>query len=344
MRSRVMLVIVLVAIGGCKRSDSVKEADASPPAAASGPSSSEAPCPAAGARVDASASASASPSASASLVVDAGALPPPKDITAAVARLGDKRQAVRDAAAAEIRAAIAANPAASRDKGEAFWRAKLDAVPAGTTRAEYIRMTGAKPTGSLGGGGGETANFRLDDYWVCSAYFETESPKKMMKHGHLVRAPIEAGVDLGPSFTGHSTFYRIDGTKSEELDFVKGEVTRRQDFHLNGQLNYEQAYDANGRPHGPYRAFYESGQKKSECSYAHGDEVGLCVHWWPNGKKQSEETSVDGKKSGRSTHWREDGSREVVFEYRDGVETGQAAYDECDRAIYAHGTLGDGGT
>jgi hypothetical protein len=338
----IVIALVVDANIGCKRSDSNTKPDASMASASAAPSASGAPCRAAIARASSSAAASAAPTSSAApAIVGAGALPPPKDITGAIARLGDKRQSVRDAAALEIRAAIAANPAASRDKGEAFWKAKLDAIPAGTSRAEYVRRTGAQGGGSVGGGGGTTANFRLDDFWVCSAYFETNT-MTLMSHGQLVRSPIHVGVDLGPTFTGNSSTYLIDGTKAEELDFVKGEVTHRRVFYANGQLHWEQGY-ANGKSVGPYRAFYSDGRKENECAYVDGGEDGLCVSWWPNGQKRTESTSVAGKKNGRSISWREDGTRESEFEHRDGVELGQAAWDECDRPIYAHGSLGDGG-
>ena len=148
-----------------------------------------------------------------------------------VARLSDSRQAVRDQAAAELRAASAAGPAAIGDRGMEFWKKRLAAIPLGITQAEFAKRMGAISEGSGSSGGGTSVIFRLDDYWVVNAFFTDEPapgassprmPEKLTGLAPVERSVRHVWVEPGKDFTGRWVTYFADGVMASDLDYLRG--------------------------------------------------------------------------------------------------------------------------
>src|SRR5689334_20413799 len=87
-------------------------------------------------------------------------------------RLEDPRQAVRDAAAAELRAASAGDPGAAGVVEEATWKDRLAAIPPGVTGAQFEALTGATMEWGISSGQSTSARYRLDDHWTVTAYLD----------------------------------------------------------------------------------------------------------------------------------------------------------------------------
>jgi hypothetical protein len=259
----------------------------------------------------------------------------PVNVPDAVNRLRDPQPAVRDAAAAEIRRALATNPAAAGDPGEAFWKKKLAAIKPGITAEQFKAATGATEEGGAGSGQTHTMIFRLDDHWVVEIYFD--NPDRLREVGPLTSSLRSIWIAPPKDFTGKWTTYFVNGVLSHDIDYSKGTYRRFASYYDNGQLVYEQRY-VDGTIDGPEVGYHRDGKKAYEGKYAGGKRIGRWVHWHPNGKMESEETYVDGERDGTSTNWREDGTKSVRFDYKAGKETGQAAWDEKGKLLYAHGT------
>jgi len=119
----------------------------------------------------------------------------------------------------------------------------------------------------------------------------------------------------------------------------------------NGQLKerYYLWHDANNESeiNGPYEAWYENGQKKTECNYYAGKQNGLrqewyrngqlklqanffgnkehgpWQEWYPNGQLKLQTNFYDGKENGSWQEWHPNGQLKVQTHYFDGKETGQ---------------------
>jgi hypothetical protein len=256
-------------------------------------------------------------------------------IPEARAGLGDPRQEVRDRAARAMRAALSRDARAAADPGEAFWKKKLAAIRPGITKAQFMAETGAIEEGTGGSGQSFTSNFRLDDYWTVSAYFDR--PDKLREIGTLARRPRALWVDPPKAFSGKWVTYFVNGSVSHDIAYVNGQYERFTAYHDNGQLAYTQHY-VEGKIDGPEVGFHPNGKKAYEGRHAAGKSVGRWVHWYANGNMQSEQTYVDDALDGISMNWREDGTKSSRMDYRAGKETGQAAWDEKGALLYAHGS------
>ena len=114
---------------------------------------------------------------------------------AEIARLGDPDSAVREAAAVGLRKAIAANAGASGVRGEAYWKARLAPIKPGMSRQELEAATGAKGEGSLGGNGGTSTIFRLDDYWTVTVNVNVDRSQSVRELGPPTRSPRAVWVE-----------------------------------------------------------------------------------------------------------------------------------------------------
>ena len=246
--------------------------------------------------------------------------------------LAEPAQAVRDAAAAEIRKALATNPGAG-ERPEAYWREKIAGIKPGLTPDQLKEQLGA----TAEGGGGATQSYRLDDHWIVTALFTTRPAWVLREMGKLVRVPRAVWVEPPKGHTGAWKTYDVQGVVRHEIDYEKGAYTRFRAFHDNGQLSYEQQY-AGGKIDGDETGFHPNGAKAYEIHHKAGKNVGKWVHWFANGKLESEQTYVDGLLDGSTMNWREDGTRSSRIDYRKGEETGQAAWDEKGKLLYARGT------
>lgn len=249
--------------------------------------------------------------------------------------LGDPSQAARDQAAVSIKQAIAADPKAAGDPGEAFWKTRLATVPMGISQARFEELLGAKGEGAVSSGQSTTAIFRLDDYWMVETYFS--HPDKLREIGPLSRRARHVWVDPAKDFTGRWVTYFVNGSMSHDIQYRKGTYERFTAYYDNGQRIYEQRY-LDGKIDGAEIGHHPDGSKAYEIHHAAGKHTGTWVHWFPNGRKQSEETYVNGELDGISMRYREDGSKQSRMDYKAGKETGQAAWDEKGVLLYSRGT------
>ncbi len=259
----------------------------------------------------------------------------PTSDAGAVQRLRDPRQAVRDAAAAEIRKAIANNPSAANDPGEAYWKEKLTPIARGITQAAFQAATGATTEGGISSGQSSTTMWRLDDYWTVVVYFDL--PDSLREVGPLARRARSLWVEPPKAFTGRWVTYYANGTVDKDIQYNNGVYERFTAYYDNGQLTNVQVY-VKGEIDGPEIGYHHSGSKAYEIRYSAGKPAGRWVHWFPNGNKESEQAYLDGKLEGPTMNWREDGSKASRIDYKQGQETGQAAWDEHGTLLYAHGT------
>lgn len=258
------------------------------------------------------------------------------EVVTAKMQLADPDPRTRDAAAAGLRATVAADPARLGDRGEAAWKQRLAEIKPGTSSAQFARTLGATSEGDASGGGGTTNVFRLDDFWTVEAYF-SDPGDKLTGVGALQHRLRYRWVDPPKDFSGHWLTYFVNGAPSHDIDYAHGAYTRFAAYHDTGQLAYEQRY-VNGRIDGDEVGYHPSGARAYEIHHRAGKSVGLWRHWFPNGKLETEQTYVNGELDGTSTTYREDGTKSVQFDYKAGKETGQAAWDEHGTLLYAHGT------
>ncbi len=263
--------------------------------------------------------------------------PPPTgafDLTREVAALADAGQAVRDCAAAAIRAHLAKHPQTG-DVGEAHWKAKLKAIKPGISQKAFEAATGAKNEGGVGSGRSFSVTWRLDDYWVVTTHFDL--PDSLRTVGAPQRQARAVWVDPGKNHSGKWITYFVNGQKSHEIRYQNGVYESFRSYYDNGQLVSEQTY-VRGRIHGPELGFHRDGAKAYSIAYDDGKSTGRWTHWYPDGRLLSEQTYKDGKPHGSSVNYRPDGTKSSRIDYRDGVESGQAAWDEHGKLLYARGT------
>jgi hypothetical protein len=234
----------------------------------------------------------------------------------------------------------AADAASIGDVGEAYWKAKLAAVPVGASIEKVEELLGVHGGGGEEGGGGSSVHFALDDFYAVDAHFVKDRKRDVdmfQGFGALVHFARRVDVVVPPDFTGKWKTYFINGVVAGEADCSSGHVTHLATFFDNGQLQSSSDI-VYGKPDGASVAFFRDGTKQSEGRYARGERVGPWVEYHRNGKPSLEATYVDGKVEGIELERREDGSLSTRFDYHAGAQTGQAAWDENGKLIYARGT------
>ncbi|PKN24098.1 MAG: hypothetical protein CVU65_12730 [Deltaproteobacteria bacterium HGW-Deltaproteobacteria-22] len=278
------------------------------------------------------------PALVAAVPADAPALCPPSkngfDLKRETVSLADAGQAVRDCAAAAIRAYLAKHPQAG-DVGEDHWKAKLKSIKPGITQKAFEVATGGKNEGGVGSGRSFSITWRLDDYWVVTTHFDL--PDSLRTVDEPMRHARGVWVDPGKNYSGKWITYFVNGLMSHEIRYKNGVYESFRTYYDNGQLVSEQTY-VNGRIHGPELGFHRNGARSYSIAYDDGKSTGRWAHWYPDGKLQSEHTYKDGKPHGSNVNYRPDGTKSSRIDYRDGVETGQAAWDEQGKLLYARGT------
>lgn len=262
--------------------------------------------------------------------------PPMPSVPEALEALRAPQPAVRERAARALRKAIAADPAAAGDPGEAFWKDKLAAVRPGVTTAQFEKATGARAEGGASSGRSTSSIFRLDDYWTVQVSFDL--PDSLRAVGPLARRPRAVWVAPAKDFSGKWVTYFVNGAVAHDIQYKGGSYERFSAYYDNGQLTYEQRY-VDGKIDGAEVGYHPSGKKAYEINHSAGKNVGRWVHWYPNGKLESEQTYVAGALDGKVIHWREDGTKSSRIDYRAGKEIGQAAWDEKGKLLYAHGSV-----
>ena len=78
--------------------------------------------------------------------------------------------------------------------------------------------------------------------------------------------------------------------------------------HPNGNLAEKYSTDKDGRKHGSYASYYESGKKKVRCRYSSGQLNGSYTEYHDNGKTRVKKSYKKGKLSGNLTLYNKEGS------------------------------------
>lgn len=109
-------------------------------------------------------------------------------------------------------------------------------------------------------------------------------------------------------------------------------------FYDNGQVMTEGAYNASGKPDGPWVYYWSNGKKQREGTYRNGHPIGAWKEWYENGQvKASLSFLLSGSetvKNGAYTMYHENGKVAVKGNYSYGRKTGTwLRYDEAGKLI-----------
>jgi len=224
---------------------------------------------------------------------------------ALVEALSDPRSDVRALAAEALRAILAADPTGAPNYHErAFWEQRIAQLKSGMPLDEALKvlLPSFSPTerekaneGSSWGGGGGTAGYRLDDYWVIALYLWDAQHKKLHDAAPaLGRQVRSAWVQLPDNYTGEWVTWRVNGQKAHEIQC------------------------RNGKYDGTVTAYYDDGSRCYQQHYINGVCHGASVGWHQNGKTAYEGHIEQGKQVGTWRWWNERGEAESVQEYEAG--------------------------
>ena len=96
-------------------------------------------------------------------------------------------------------------------------------------------------------------------------------------------------------------------------------------FNIDGKSG---GYLKNGKFEGPFKTYYDNGQKKLDGKYKDGKKDGLWYEWYENGQKYSEGNFKDGKVDGLATEWYENGQKSWEGTYKDGELISEKCWDK----------------
>ena len=116
----------------------------------------------------------------------------------------------------------------------------------------------------------------------------------MINHGPLISSSI--------AFLPAALFILMMGVAPA----ARSEAVTRN--HPNGNLAEKYSTDKDGRKHGSYSSYYESGKKKVRCRYSSGQLNGSYTEYHDNGKTRIKKSYKKGKLSGNLTLYNKEGS------------------------------------
>lgn len=211
--------------------------------------------------------------------------------------LGDEHPAVREKAAAEIRAMMAkAGGTVPGAHDEAHWRKALQSITVGMSKNDVDKIL--PPAGetqpSIGQGMGSVSETRrLDNNWQATFYFDANG--KISQPPRLYKSVLSVWIPPAPDFTGKWVTYFVNGEKATEIDYKDGEYNGTYtSFYANGQKCYEQHY-VNGVIQGRDQGWHENGKQSYTGQYVNDRQDGLWVWWNADGTKQKEVVYKMGK-------------------------------------------------
>jgi HEAT repeat protein len=81
-----------------------------------------------------------------------------------------------------------------------------------------------------------------------------------------------------------------------------------------------------GKPHGPWKYWYATGQREKAGSYKNGIEDGLWTYWYENGQRAKSGSFAEGKEQGDWVQWYENGQKKEQGTYDHGLQHGAWVY------------------
>jgi hypothetical protein len=258
------------------------------------------------------------------------------EVATHIRALSDIDSEKRAAAARALRRIVARYPSgtvylASKDGGEAAWRAKVDRVEPGMAKVEVLKLLPPFAKGSEGAGISEgdshVVSYRLDCHWIVRITYRNTD--KVIARPELLKCALRVHPTPPKEFTGTWTTWHVNGQKGYEIQYTDGHYDGVfASFHDNGSKSTVQHY-ANRNAHGPGAGWNADGTLSYTLQYRDGKQDGRWTHWHANGKKHSEADYADGKYHGRVTYWHENGQIGTVNDYKQGVKHGrEASWDE----------------
>ncbi len=109
-------------------------------------------------------------------------------------------------------------------------------------------------------------------------------------------------------------------------------------WHATGVKSWVGFMDQ-GRLSGPFKAWFEDGQKRSLLAFRDGQAHGHALFWWPNGTLRIVGHYEAGLEQGCFRSWHDDGRRAARGAFLDGARVGRwYSWDEHgERTIDEHG-------
>jgi len=150
--------------------------------------------------------------------------------------LADPGNDVRAWAAYATREILAATPSAAyNDHGEAFWRKELEKIKLGMSLAEIKRVVPCVGEGGGGSGPWMGVWWQLDDYWAMrlDLWEGTLGQRPRLERNVLA----VWGPELPKEYTGHWTWWYVNGQKARECELRDGKAVGRDVWYQsNGQI------------------------------------------------------------------------------------------------------------
>ena len=131
------------------------------------------------------------------------------------------------------------------------------------------------------------------------------------------KSPEVAKIDLDDNETRN----RIIAEAIDWDEIPSGYTGWSKEMHDNGRINLLAQYK-DGRPDGPWTAWYSSGQKKLESNYKDGKLDGVWTGWNEDGEKREEINFKEGKYDGLVTCWYKNGQKSHESTYKNGKGAG----------------------
>jgi len=134
----------------------------------------------------------------------------------------------------------------------------------------------------------------------------------------IVRDTYQGGRKLARKSAEYSSTQK----KSEGTYLFAKDVVRTPDDWWNAHLA---TYEKQGKDekHGPWTAWYITGQKQMLGEYRNDAQVGKFTWWHANGQKALEGSYINGKQNGKWVWWHQNGQKSIQGEYVMGNPTGQ---------------------
>jgi hypothetical protein len=222
----------------------------------------------------------------------------------------------RHKAATTLHAMYAKDPSSLGDHGERYWTERL-AEARGTTTDEARKILGGAPfTGGEGGGGSETVNARLDDFWVASLARSTRGDDIVFHTGEPRRHVAWVLVDPPPDFDGTWASYYVHGAVYESIELRRGVRQRVRQFYEGGEL-WSDAPFVDGKLEGVVVTRTRNGSVEREATWSKSKQVSERT-FFPNGRVQTEWTYEDGRIA-RQRSFLESGTPKSCEVFHNGV-------------------------
>ena len=220
--------------------------------------------------------------------------------------LSDRSNDVRADAAAALRQALAADPAAApncHDKD--YWERRVAEAKPGLTLKDALNILLPDLTDKqrqqaaemgMGTGPSSFTMYRLDDYWRAELRTSNAAPEMLLQPPKLERSTRQIWVEPPAKYTGTWGTWYVNGQKAHEIQYANGKYDGTfTSFNDDGSRCFEQHYKKNVIE-GADTGWYRSGAKSYEGQHKAGRQVGTWRWFSEDGRVTSiQEHGAGGK-------------------------------------------------